>query len=104
MTNKQELFSKLNRETARIAWRELQRFHANGAVLCLAAAEDLVGAAVALAEDDVAQIGAWLESGALAKVSDERASQWFAEDVELWAVVVAPWVLVQSPAEGPDDE
>ena len=42
-------------------------------------------------------IDAWLESGELGKTSDDDAHRWSEGEAksELWAVVVAPWVLVQ---------
>jgi len=40
-------------------------------------------------------INAWLETGELRNTSDDDASGWNEGAYELWAVVVAPWVLVQ---------
>ena len=42
-----ELMLKLNRETSRILWTELQRFYAQGAVLVVAPELDLIATAVA---------------------------------------------------------
>lgn len=92
----EELFIKLNRETSRIAWHELQRFYAQGAVLQISPALDLVKTAVALAQNDSEAVKAWLETGDVAKVAVEQAEAWLAADPSLWAVVVAPWVLVQT--------
>ena len=91
-----ELDIKLNRETARIPWRELQRFYAQGAVIAVGQNMDLIHVAKAFAEDDSPWIAALLEAGDVARVGESQASQWFDEDREVWAVVVAPWVLVQS--------
>ncbi|MBA1272371.1 DUF2288 domain-containing protein [Stutzerimonas azotifigens] len=89
------LYAKLLGETAVISWAELQPFFARGALLHVASDADLVEVATAVAEDDSARIGRWLASGALAKVGEEQARLWLEQDPTLWAVVVAPWVLVQ---------
>lgn len=92
----EELFIKLNRETSRIAWHELQRFYAQGAVLQIGPALDLVKTAVAVAQNDSEAVKAWLDAGDVVKVSVDQAELWLASDHSLWAVVVAPWVLVQA--------
>lgn len=92
------LRAKLNGETARIGWGEMQRHHARGVVLRVAGELDLVGVAVAMAQDDGAAVSRWMQAGQLGKVSDEQARDWLARDPDLWSVVVAPWVLVQEKA------
>ena len=87
--------SKLNLETAQIAWKELQRFFAGGAALMVSADLDLVEVAFQMSKDNVAQIQRWAESGKLGKVTDAQAAAWFESDALVWAVVVSPWVLVQ---------
>ena len=90
-----ELMSKLNRETSKIDWQALQRFYAQGAVLVLAAELDLVATAAALAEDNAPYIADLLEKGLLQKADEAQAKAWLADKSEVWAVVVAPWVVVQ---------
>ncbi len=91
-----EIFrTKLNLETAQIAWKELQRFFAGGAALMVCADLDLVEVAFRMSEDNAAQIQRWLEAGKLGKVTDAQAAAWFEADALVWAVVVSPWVLVQ---------
>jgi hypothetical protein len=63
-------------------------------LLWVAAQEDLVGVAEALANDDKAGVAAWLESGVIAPIDPVRAEDWLNRDPELWAVVVSPWVVV----------
>lgn len=92
-----ELFrAKINLETSKIAWKELQRFFAKGTALAVAADLDLVEVAFQMSEDNVSQIQQWAAAGKLGKVSDEQAGEWLADDVSVWAVVVSPWVLVQA--------
>ena len=50
------LRAKLNLETSKIAWKELQRFFANGTVLVVSTDMDLVEVAFQISQDNVAQI------------------------------------------------
>lgn len=92
------LYAKLLGETARISWQELQPFFARGALLRVAPGEDLVAIAEGLAEDDRERVAAWLAGGELCKVEAEHAQDFLARDPQLWAVVVAPWVVIQERA------
>ncbi len=90
-----ELMIKLNRETSKIDWQALQRFYAQGAVLVVAPSLDLVATAAAVAEDNSAYIADLLKQDLLKKADEAQAAKWLADKCEVWAVVVAPWVLVQ---------
>jgi len=95
--NQQEIFrAKVNLETSRIAWKELQRFFASGATMAVCAGLDLVDVAFQISEDNKAQVEQWMAAGQLGRVTDEQALAWFEADAEVWAVVVSPWVLVQA--------
>lgn len=89
------LKAKLNQETARAAWKELQPFFARGQTVAVAGDLDLIDVAVAFAEDRAEQIQRWRGEARVGAVSDAQAGQWFEADQDLWTVVVAPWVLVQ---------
>lgn len=89
------LYAKLLGETAPISWQELQPYFARGALLWVAGTLDLIAVALAVAEDDKASIAAWLAAGQVGKLDVEQAQDLLARDPALWAVVVAPWVLVQ---------
>ena len=92
-----EIFrAKINLETSKIAWKELQRFFASGKALMVAADLDLVDVAFHMSKDNVEQIQQWAMAGKLAPVSDEQARVWIEADALVWAVVVSPWVLVQT--------
>ena len=82
-------------QTARIPWRELQTHYARGSVVLVAPELDLVEVAVQLGLDNTAQFQQWIDSGQVAAPDDDRARAWHQADQELWAVVAAPWVLVQ---------
>jgi len=87
----------LNAETGRIRWHELERHFARGAVVRVAPNLDLVAVAAAFVRDDRRRVEVWLTSGEVRRASGEDAASWHQRDPELWAVVAAPWVLVQEP-------
>lgn len=87
--------AKVNMETSRIAWRELQKFFASGAAVEVSAQLDLVDVALKMHEDDKTQFATWMKQGLVGKVSDQQAQCWLDANAEVWAVVVSPWVLVQ---------
>ena len=93
------LYAKLLGETASISWQELQPFFARGSLLWVDTGADLIAVAEAVAENQREEVAAWLDSGRVAVMNDARAEDWLARDPALWAVVVAPWVLVQERAE-----
>ncbi|TBU76982.1 DUF2288 domain-containing protein [Pseudomonas daroniae] len=93
------LYAKLLGETAPIRWQELQPFFARGSLLWVDSDEDLIAVAEAVAENHRETVAAWLDSGRVAVLSDAHAEDLLARDPSLWAVVVAPWVLVQERAE-----
>ena len=90
-----ELHDKINRETARVRWSELERHFAHGSVVYVSEELDLVEVALRVAHDDKDSIARWMREGRLAKVSDVQALSWQATDAQLWASVVSPFVLVQ---------
>ena len=83
-------------ETAKIPWLELQRFFAAGKVMRVAPELDLVDVAMALQEDDIEQVKIWTEALQVSPVNDDHARSWVTSNTSLWAVVVKPWVLVQT--------
>jgi hypothetical protein len=91
------LRAKLNQETARMPWRELQKYFAGGAVIGVSPELDLVEVAVRIANDDKAAVAQWMAENRIAKVSDAQALAWWDADMQLWAVVIKPWILVQPP-------
>lgn len=86
---------KLNRETARIPWRDLQRFFAQGRAIWVQRGLDLIEVALWVAQDDAAAIAAGMTGGSIGQVPERQARYWFETQASLWAVVVKPWVLVQ---------
>jgi hypothetical protein len=95
MTQQEFDRAKVNLETARIAWKELQRFFANGSAIYVNEALDLVDVAFQISEDNKEQVSQWMTGGQIARVSDAQALAWYEADADVWAVVVRPYVLVQ---------
>lgn len=91
----QELKARLNSETARLGWPELQRHFARGVVVVAAAGMDLVEVATRMSMDDGETIGQWLADNKVRRASEDDARRWVDTDASFWAVVVAPWVVVQ---------
>jgi hypothetical protein len=89
----------LNLETSRIAWEELQRFFASGAAIFVSDSLDLIDVAIQISKDNQKQVTQWMETGLVTRVTDAQALAWYEAEAEVWAVVVRPYVLVQSVKE-----
>lgn len=99
MEKKDDLLrAKINGETARYQWKDLQRFFAAGTVIAVHDELDLVEVAMRIANDDTEAVRQWMADGRVGQVSDEQASTWLEADASLWTVVVKPWILVQQRA------
>jgi hypothetical protein len=90
-----ELTARLNAETGVVRWHELERHFASGRLVSVAEGLDLVAVAAAFVEDDRDRVAAWMQSSRVLRTTASQARRWSDADTELWAVVVAPWVLVQ---------
>ena len=89
-------YAKLLTETARLSWAEIERFFAAGNVVEVAAEMDLIEIALAFADDDKDCVRRWMQAEQVGLLRDESAAVWAANpELELWGVVVNPWVLVQ---------
>lgn len=95
MTPSEILRAKLNLETGRLTWSELERPFARGVVLKVAVELDLVDTALQVAENNSAAVQAWLADGRLAKAESSDAQDWHTRQPMFWTVVVAPWVMIQ---------
>lgn len=93
--SRDELKNKLNLETSRINWHDLQTYYARGHVVRVASELDLLDVAAELVADNKETFEKWMTAGQVGDVSPELARGWYDRNLELWAVVIAPWVLVQ---------
>ena len=94
-TPEPSLEDRLNQETGVIAWSELVRHFARGAVIHVSGDLDLIVAATCLIEDDAVQLKLWADEGKVRRASDDDARDWTKREPDFWCVVTAPWVLVQ---------
>ena len=90
------LRAKLNAETGKLVWKELERHFARGVVILVAAELDLVDVAFRISRDDKAAVEAWLSWGLIRRATAEDALDWHERQAVFWAVVAAPWVLIQA--------
>ena len=93
--NDTELRIKINSETARLPWAELQRHFAQGSVVFVSPELDLIDVAVRISHDDKDSIASWMADGKIGKVTDEQAQAWTEGQAALWTSVVHPFILVQ---------
>ncbi|MBZ2169315.1 MULTISPECIES: DUF2288 domain-containing protein [Marinobacter] len=98
-TPRDELKAKLNLETSRIHWHELQTYFARGQVVRVSSDLDLLDVAAELTADNKAQFEQWMTQGQVGEVAPDVAQAWYDRNAELWAVVIAPWVLVQDRSD-----
>jgi len=91
----EEIKAKLNLETGKLAWTELEQLFAKGVVVCVDKKQDLIKVAAALAEDQASKIAALLETNKITKPDNEQAILWHQNKQVFWAVVVAPWIVIQ---------
>jgi len=89
------LEQKLNMETAKLCWKELEIFFAKGNLLQIALGEDLIAVAKLISANDQSAI----ETLILDKKIEFATPEWIKNNceptTELWTVVVAPYVLCQ---------
>ncbi|QLQ03944.1 MAG: DUF2288 domain-containing protein [Thiobacillus sp.] len=104
MTPSDILRAKLNLETAQLTWPELERHFARGDIIKVATGMDLVDTALHVAENNAATVQAWLADGRIARAELSDAEDWHARQPMFWAVVVAPWVLVQEVVKELDSD
>jgi hypothetical protein len=90
-----ELIARLNGETAKIEWHQLQKHYATGSVIAVEPSFDLIKVAIALHQDDTEQVKQWLSDGMVSEVSDQQAQAWYDQNSLVWALVIPPFVLVQ---------
>ena len=87
--------ARINAETAKLPWQELQRFFAQGRAVAVSSSLDLVDVAWEMSRDNSKAVSEWMDGGQVGPVADELAISWLESNTQVWCVVVKPWVLVQ---------
>ena len=90
-----ELRQKLHSETAQMSWLELERFYAEGKLITVTSAMDLIDVAASVAENNSEQIKQWMDDDKIMNTTDEQALAWQKRNADLWTVLVMPWILIQ---------
>lgn len=93
-----DIRDKLNTETGKLTWAELERHYARGKVIRAAISLDLIDVAAAIAEDNAPLVAQWMQQGLVAKPLEDEVLVWVEKQPLFWAVVVSPWVIVQEAA------
>ena len=91
----EDLLTKLNKETARLNWKELEPHFARGSVIRVSKGVDLIAVAKVIAEDNTSSLEQWIQQDEVNNASVEEAKVWADNQSDFWAVVVAPYVIVQ---------
>ena len=91
----EELRAHLHGETSKLPWKELEKFFARGILFKVAEGIDILDVAIVLTRDDKDTLQKWVDDGNVAAVKAEDAKKWNDASAILWAVVVAPFALVQ---------
>jgi hypothetical protein len=90
------LRSNIQMEIGPVAWIELARFFAMGSAIVISRELDLAEVAFQISKDNKTIVSQWMLEGKVARVSDEQAKIWFETEAMVSAVVIKPWVLVQT--------
>lgn len=93
--NELTLKQKLNMETAKLHWKDLQLFFAKGNLLRVEPSEDLLTVAEYIASNNQTQIEQLIAESKIAFATPEWVKNNCKTDTLLWTVVVAPYVLCQ---------
>lgn len=91
----EELRAHLHGETSKLPWTELEKFFARGILFKVAVGIDILDVAIVMTRDDKDTLQKWVDDGSVAAVKAEDATKWNDASAILWAVVVAPFALVQ---------
>ena len=87
--------AKIVSETAKINWKELETFFAQGKLILIDGSLDLIDVAFAISSDNAEQVSQWMQSELILKDFTQKAIAFEKDNKELWSVVIKPWVLIQ---------
>ncbi len=94
--NAEAIRSKLEQTVGPVLYSDVAAHLGRDAVFIVDSKLSLVAVAVAVAMDDVDEVGAWIASGALRKPTPAEREAWAHDGAKQFlAVVVQPFVLLQ---------
>jgi len=86
---------KLNLETAKIEWKDLQLFFAQGKLLVVEPSSDLVEVAAIVADNSIEKLENLIAKSQVSFATPSWIKLNCQETTLLWAVVVSPYVIAQ---------
>ncbi len=89
------LREKLSEEVGRAAWKDLRPHAVRGQLIFVDASLTLLDVAVAVAEDQSAEVQAWVGSGLLRKLDEGELERGDADNPWHEFVIVQPFVLAR---------
>ncbi len=89
--------AKIVSETAKIHWKELERFFAQGKLILVDESLDLIEVGYAISVDDSKQVNHWMQENLLLREFTQKAITFEKDNKKLWSVVIRPWILIQAP-------
>ncbi len=95
-----DLYAQLLGQTARMSWAEIMPIFAKGMVLWVASNQDLGTAWPSRSSKTIKERQCANAAKALHHLKDEQALDFQQRDPELWAVVVAPWLISARASNG----
>ena len=87
--------AKIVSETAKIHWKEIETFFAQGKLILVDESLDLIEVGYAISVDDTQQVKQWMQDNLLSREFTQKAIDFEKDNKELWSVVIRPWVLIQ---------
>ena len=93
----EELRSKLSTEIEETDWNALKKHNENETVFFVSSDLDLIDVSVAVATDKSHFVKVWLDSGQLARPTDEQVKYYDANEYKKMCkfIIIQPYVLVQ---------
>lgn len=93
--SREELCNRLNEQTGKLGWAEIEKHFARGVVITVSQDLDLIEVAVAIVEDNMTVMDTWMKETKVGNADAKDAMDWVKRQPEFWAVVVTPWLLIQ---------
>jgi hypothetical protein len=90
---------KLEKYSGNVDWSYLKPHYESGSMIYVDPALDLKTAGLAFANDDQAQVKAWLKSGDLVQPCQLHTEHWQKNNAHFNAMIVRPFVLAQPISE-----
>lgn len=95
MSESSELQQRFEEELDELPWANLVHHFAYGRVYLVREDLDIIDAALAMAQNNVKSIRAWLDDGRFGAPEDREVKVWTAEKARFQILVVSPFVLIK---------